>query len=85
MDETWLDKPTGQGTQSGPSAAPRQIVVKTFSFWEPFDAQYVSGMAEVARGDGFAHVSFYDAARAVGLGESFGLRCSAVGASTVES
>ena len=63
MDETWLDKPTpGEGL--GPIGAPRNLKVKSYSFWEPLDEQYVSAMARYARSHGFTYVAFFDGARA---------------------
>jgi hypothetical protein len=63
MDETWLNKPSaGQGL--GPAGAPENLKVKSFSFWEPLDEQYVSAMVSYARSAGFAYVAFFDGARA---------------------
>jgi len=63
LDETWLDKPTGNRA-TGPQAAPRQLVVKSFDFWQPLDEQFVDAMTNLARADGFLYTSFYDGARA---------------------
>jgi len=63
MDETWLNKPTPtQG--NGPAGAPDELKLKSYSFWEPLDEQYVGSMVRYARAQGFRYVSFFDGARA---------------------
>ena len=62
MDETWLNKPTPT-EGSGPSGAPEELKVKSYSFWEPLDDQFVSAMVTYARSHGFAYVSLFDGAR----------------------
>ena len=63
MDETWLNKPTS-GEGLGPAGAPENLKVKSYSFWEPLDEQYVSAMARYVRSAGFSYVAFFDGARA---------------------
>jgi hypothetical protein len=62
MDETWLDKPTNGAF--GPQGAAHQLQLKSYSFWEPLDEQFVSAMVNEVRDEGFQYVSFYDGARA---------------------
>lgn len=63
MDETWLNKPA-PGQVSGPQGAPAELKLKSYSFWEPLDEQFVASMTTYARAQGFAFVSFFDGARA---------------------
>ncbi len=62
MDEAWLNKPTAT-EGSGPRGAPEELKVKSYSFWEPLDEQFVSAMVSYARSHGFAYVSLFDGAR----------------------
>jgi len=63
MDETWLNKPTAT-EGNGPAGAPDELKVKSYSFWEPLDEQYIRSMVRDARAQGFRYVSFFDGARA---------------------
>jgi len=65
MDETWLDKPTAaEAAGAGPQGAPEELKVKSYSFWEPLDVDYLSAMVSYVRTREFDYVSFFDGARA---------------------
>lgn len=65
MDETWLEKPTAaEAAGAGPQGAPEELKIKSYSFWEPLDEQYVTEMVSYVRAHGFKYVSFFDGARA---------------------
>jgi hypothetical protein len=65
MDETWLEKPTAQeAAGAGPQGAPEELKIKSYSFWEPLDVNYLSAMVSYVRTREFDYVSFFDGARA---------------------
>jgi hypothetical protein len=65
MDETWLEKPTAaEVAGAGPQGAAEELKIKSYSFWEPLDEQFVTEMVNYARAQGFSYISFFDGSRA---------------------
>ncbi len=62
MDETWLNKPQ-PGAGLGPASSPEALKVKSYSFWEPLDATWLSAMVDFVEDQGFDYVAFFDGAR----------------------